>query len=546
MNNSSTNIKWVESDSSCITDEEEENEPTFNFSDQIKNNLMFFDRPNQPITNDKTQDENFKPIFVYDFSSSDSDGEEITKEETCITNEPNNIKKIKYQSIIKLINEAERELTNSSGYTKYLDYDQIKSKIKEEFGTIKKIKRRRKRQKKQINLQTNKWSTFEIYSSQDDELSEYEYQYESINKMEKDLQSIMNNKIKKIEKFGGLLDNGDQNKNKKELLQEATKLFNVNPINGINYCIENALVKNNYRKIANFLLSTKCFGKRQKGELLGYGTEFSNKILYSYANCFNFKDQLIDDSLRDYLGSFRIPNEAQKIDKIMEIFSNRYHSVNTNFFSSPDTVYLLSFYIIWLNNNLHNSRVKIKNLKNRFFQNCGNIDSGNNLSEKFLTDLYNRIVAKEIILINDHGESETVTFSNPEKTGWLVKQGGRVKTWKKRWFLLSYNRIYYFKQEKDIDPCGIIPLEEVEVKKIQSKSKKRKFAFEICSILGEETVGIKFESRGNHVAGRHKSYIISASSGNEMDDWIKEIKKNIAGGQISKILESKKENFKYN
>ena len=43
--------------------------------------------------------------------------------------------------------------------------------------------------------------------------------------------------------------------------------------------------------------------------------------------------------------------------------------------------------------------------------------------------------------------------------GWMTKQGGRVKTWKRRWFVLSNNVVYYFKQPEDKEPLGIIPLE---------------------------------------------------------------------------------------
>lgn len=31
------------------------------------------------------------------------------------------------------------------------------------------------------------------------------------------------------------------------------------------------------------------------------------------------------------------------------------------------------------------------------------------------------------------------------KEGWLVKQGGKYKTWKKRWFILRSNHISYHK-----------------------------------------------------------------------------------------------------
>jgi len=37
-----------------------------------------------------------------------------------------------------------------------------------------------------------------------------------------------------------------------------------------------------------------------------------------------------------------------------------------------------------------------------------------------------------------------LTFFNPIREGWLWKQGGRYKTWKRRWFILNDGCLYYF------------------------------------------------------------------------------------------------------
>jgi hypothetical protein len=34
-----------------------------------------------------------------------------------------------------------------------------------------------------------------------------------------------------------------------------------------------------------------------------------------------------------------------------------------------------------------------------------------------------------------------------DKAGFLVKEGGKFKTWKKRWFVLKNNVIYYSKSQ---------------------------------------------------------------------------------------------------
>ena len=41
--------------------------------------------------------------------------------------------------------------------------------------------------------------------------------------------------------------------------------------------------------------------------------------------------------------------------------------------------------------------------------------------------------------------------------------GGRYKSWKRRWFILNDNCLYYFEYTTDKEPRGIIPLENIQV-----------------------------------------------------------------------------------
>lgn len=85
------------------------------------------------------------------------------------------------------------------------------------------------------------------------------------------------------------------------------------------------------------------------------------------------------------MSGFRLPGEAQKIDRIMEIFASRYHENNPGVFASPDTAYVLAFSVIMLNTDLHNPAVKNKITKQQFFKNNRGINSGGDLPEAFLS-----------------------------------------------------------------------------------------------------------------------------------------------------------------
>lgn len=68
-----------------------------------------------------------------------------------------------------------------------------------------------------------------------------------------------------------------------------------------------------------------------------------------------------DGALRYFLGNFRLPGEAQCIDRIMEAFASKLaKSLGTGRpFKTPDSVFILSFSTIMLNTDLHNPQIPV-------------------------------------------------------------------------------------------------------------------------------------------------------------------------------------------
>jgi hypothetical protein len=58
------------------------------------------------------------------------------------------------------------------------------------------------------------------------------------------------------------------------------------------------------------------------------------------------------------LQGFRLPGEAQKIDRLMEKFAERYVSCNPGAFKSADVCYVLAYSVIMLNTDAHNPQVR--------------------------------------------------------------------------------------------------------------------------------------------------------------------------------------------
>jgi hypothetical protein len=55
---------------------------------------------------------------------------------------------------------------------------------------------------------------------------------------------------------------------------------------------------------------------------------------------------------------FRLPGEAQKIDRIMEKFAEKFCKNNPNIFASADVAYVLAYSVIMLNTDLHSPQIK--------------------------------------------------------------------------------------------------------------------------------------------------------------------------------------------
>ncbi|GIM16144.1 hypothetical protein Vretimale_18795 [Volvox reticuliferus] len=98
---------------------------------------------------------------------------------------------------------------------------------------------------------------------------------------------------------------------------------------------------------------------------------------------------------------YRLPGEAQKIDRLMEKFAERYVKCNPGSFKSADVAYVLAYSVIMLNTDAHNPQVKNKMSKAAFLKNNRGINDGGDLPEDFMSALYDRIVSNGIKMKDD-------------------------------------------------------------------------------------------------------------------------------------------------
>ncbi|XP_035261595.1 cytohesin-1-like isoform X2 [Anguilla anguilla] len=356
-----------------------------------------------------------------------------------------------------------------------------------------------------------------------------------------------------IENLGSTEERKNMQRNKHVAM--GRKKFNMDPKKGIQFLIENDLLKNTCEDIAQFLYKGEGLNKTAIGDYLGERDDFNIQVLHVFVDLHEFTDlnlvqalrqflpflQLIGWFCRQFLWSFRLPGEAQKIDRMMEAFAQRYCQCNPGVFQSTDTCYVLSFAVIMLNTSLHNPNVKDKPSVERFIAMNHGINDGGDLPKELLRKLYESIKNEPFKIPEDDGNDLTHTFFNPDREGWLLKLGGgRVKTWKRRWFILTDNCLYYFEYTTDKEPRGIIPLENLSIRQVEDSKKPHCFELFIPDSKDRVIKACKTEADGRMVQGNHTFYRISAPTAEEMEEWINSIRAAISRDPFYEMLAARK------
>ncbi|KAA8494452.1 Brefeldin A-inhibited guanine nucleotide-exchange protein 1 [Porphyridium purpureum] len=189
----------------------------------------------------------------------------------------------------------------------------------------------------------------------------------------------------------------------KKLIEDGRKKFNAKPKAGIAFLLENRVIADSSpTAIASYLRNTDGLDATVLGEYLGEGDAFNIEVMHAYTDTFDFSGLPFDEALRLYLSKFRIPGEAQKIDRIMEKFASCYcknnDAENRAIFANADTAYVLAYSIIMLNTDAHNAQVKSKMSKEAFLRNNRGINDGQDLDPEYLGGIYDRILSNEIRL----------------------------------------------------------------------------------------------------------------------------------------------------
>lgn len=148
--------------------------------------------------------------------------------------------------------------------------------------------------------------------------------------------------------------------------------------------------------LGRFLRCCPGLSKLTIGELLGEPDPFYLKVLSTFTETFDFANMKFDAAIRLFLESFRLPGEAQKIDRIINSFGKHYFQHNPVIFKNADAAYVLSYSVIMLNTDRHNSQVKTKMTLEAFRRNLRGVNDGQDFPEEFLDGIFNSIMKEQL------------------------------------------------------------------------------------------------------------------------------------------------------
>ena len=254
-------------------------------------------------------------------------------------------------------------------------------------------------------------------------------------------------------------------------------LFNMNPEQGIVYLAKHDFIDLNPPAIAKFLMGRKGLSKKMIGEYIcNLQKPFNLAVLHCMVYEIDFTGLHIDIALRQILSEIHSPGEAQKIEKMVEMFARRYIECNQMFvagFKSPDTIFILSYAMVLLNTDLHNKSIKPerKMKQEDFLRNLRGIDAGADVDADMLKGIYDRIKANQF----KEGPDHVSQVSKVQDTITGSKRPTLNSTWRR---LVCFCRVsevadMHKKDKKDSHQRGIFLFNDMLIVTKSEKNRKK-------------------------------------------------------------------------
>lgn len=218
-------------------------------------------------------------------------------------------------------------------------------------------------------------------------------------------------------------------KHRKTALNNGIRQFNFKPKRGVKQLITDGFIRSDSPEdIAAFILQTEALDKAMIGEYLGEGETQNIAIMHAFVDSMDFTRRRFVDALRQFLQSFRLPGEAQKIDRFMLKFAERYITGNPNAFANADTAYVLAYSVIMLNTDQHSVKLKAQRRMtvDDFIKNNRGINDNANLPDEYLSGIYSEIAENEIVLNTERETAAALGMMPQPAVGGIASRVGQA------------------------------------------------------------------------------------------------------------------------
>ncbi|XVN43389.1 MAG: Sec7 domain-containing protein [Candidatus Rickettsia vulgarisii] len=184
---------------------------------------------------------------------------------------------------------------------------------------------------------------------------------------------------------------------------DIVRAFNQKPKNGVemlrNICTQKGLDDQQAsEQLATLFIKEKSqLNLDYVGDYLSGPNEDNKETLKSFIMQQDFKDKSFVQAMRDYLQSFKLPGEGQKIDRLVEVFGAKYCADNSKEFTGiedKDAAYILAYQTIMLNSDLHKDGVQNKMTLEQLKNNVRGCNAKGNFPDQLLEGIYKEIKKK--------------------------------------------------------------------------------------------------------------------------------------------------------
>ena len=197
----------------------------------------------------------------------------------------------------------------------------------------------------------------------------------------------------------------DNESNEQFNIMQTPFISNINPliylINTLDKESAEKLSYENFKavEIARFFRSNiNELNKNIVGGYLCSGKAFNIKVVQYFIDSFNFKKVHILEAMRLLFNELYLLGEGQIVDRIVQIFGEKYHKENPSVLKNPDLSYYLAFSIIMLNTDLHREEVEKKMTLTEYSQRLLQMCPNEKIDDKYLADLYKKVLTNPLVM----------------------------------------------------------------------------------------------------------------------------------------------------